>query len=47
VIIYNKTSHKQTGKVDKIESYTAVTVEVNGVSLPVGRGYRSLIEKLS
>jgi DNA-binding LytR/AlgR family response regulator len=31
---------------DKIESYTAETVEVNGVSIPVGRGYRSVIEDL-
>jgi two-component system LytT family response regulator len=32
--------------VDKIESYTADTVEVNGVSIPIGRGYRDVIEKL-
>jgi two-component system, LytTR family, response regulator len=32
--------------VDKIESYTAETVEVNGVSIPVGRGYREVIENL-
>lgn len=32
--------------VDKIESYTAETVEVNGVSIPVGRGYRNVIEDL-
>jgi len=30
----------------KIESYTADTVEVNGVSIPVGRGYRDGIENL-
>jgi two-component system LytT family response regulator len=29
-----------------IESYTADTVEVNGISLPVGRGYRDVIENL-
>ena len=31
---------------EKIESYTAETVEVNGVSIPIGRGYRDIIEKL-
>ncbi|MFL5742092.1 MAG: LytR/AlgR family response regulator transcription factor [Flavisolibacter sp.] len=32
--------------VNKIDSYTAEMVEVNGVSLPIGRGYRDVIEKL-
>jgi two-component system, LytTR family, response regulator len=32
--------------VNKIESYTAEMVEVNGVSIPVGRGYRDVIDKL-
>jgi DNA-binding LytR/AlgR family response regulator len=32
--------------VSKIESYTAETVEVNGVSIPIGRGYRDVIENL-
>jgi two-component system LytT family response regulator len=30
----------------KIESYTAEMVEVNGVSIPIGRGYRNIIEHL-
>ena len=30
----------------KIESYTAETVEVNGISIPIGRGYRDSIENL-
>ena len=30
----------------KIESYTAEMVEVNGVSIPIGRGYRDIIENL-
>lgn len=30
----------------KIESYTADMVEVNGVSIPIGRDYRDIIEKL-
>ncbi len=32
--------------VSKIESYTAEMVEVNGVSIPVGRGYRDILEDL-
>jgi DNA-binding LytR/AlgR family response regulator len=32
--------------VSKIESYTAENVEVNGVSIPVGRAYRDVIENL-
>lgn len=32
--------------INKIESYTAETVEVNGVSLPVGRAYRDVLENL-
>jgi two-component system, LytTR family, response regulator len=32
--------------VNKIESYTADTVEVNGISIPIGRGYRDIIENL-
>ena len=32
--------------VNKIESYTAEMVEVNGVSIPIGRGYRDIIENL-
>ena len=31
---------------DKIESYTAEEVEVNGVSIPVGRDYRQVLEGL-
>jgi DNA-binding LytR/AlgR family response regulator len=32
--------------ISKIESYTADMVEVNGVSIPIGRGYRDSIENL-
>jgi DNA-binding LytR/AlgR family response regulator len=32
--------------VKKIESYTAEMVEVAGVSIPIGRGYKDVIEKL-
>ena len=29
--------------ITKIESYTAEIVEVNGVSIPIGRGYRDIM----
>ena len=32
--------------VSRIESYTAEMVEVNGVAIPIGRGYRDIIENL-
>jgi DNA-binding LytR/AlgR family response regulator len=32
--------------ISKIESYTAEMIEVNGVSIPIGRGYRDSIEDL-
>jgi two-component system, LytTR family, response regulator len=32
--------------ISKIESYTAEMVEVNGVSIPIGRGYRNSLEML-
>jgi DNA-binding LytR/AlgR family response regulator len=33
--------------INKIESYTAEVIEINGVSLPIGRGYRDIIKNLS
>lgn len=32
--------------INKIESYTAEEVEVNGIAIPIGRGYRDVIENL-
>jgi two-component system, LytTR family, response regulator len=32
--------------ISKIDSYTAEMVEINGVSIPIGREYRDIIEKL-
>jgi two-component system, LytTR family, response regulator len=29
---------------DKIESYTAELVELNGISIPIGRGFQDVIE---
>lgn len=31
---------------DKLESYSAESVEVNGISIPVGRGYKEVIDNL-
>jgi DNA-binding LytR/AlgR family response regulator len=30
----------------KIDSYTAETVDVNGVSIPIGKGYREVLDRL-
>jgi len=32
---------------NKIDSYTAELVELSGITIPIGRGYREVIEKLS
>jgi len=32
--------------IDKIEAYTAEMVEVGGVSIPIGRGYKDVIDRL-
>ena len=32
--------------VKKIDSYTAEMIEVNGTSIPIGKGYRDIIERL-
>ena len=32
--------------VSKIESYTAEAIEINGVSIPIGRGYKDVIDEL-
>ena len=32
--------------INKLESYTAESVEMNGISIPIGRGYREIIENL-
>jgi DNA-binding LytR/AlgR family response regulator len=32
--------------VNKIDAYTADTVEVNNVSLPIGRGYKEVLENM-
>jgi two-component system LytT family response regulator len=32
--------------INKIDSYTADMIEINGVSIPIGRGYRDVIDKI-
>jgi len=32
--------------ISKIESYTAEAIEINGVSIPIGRGYKDVIDEL-
>jgi DNA-binding LytR/AlgR family response regulator len=32
--------------INKIESYTAEAMELNGISIPIGRGYKDVIDKL-
>ncbi len=32
--------------INKLESYTAESVEVSGVTIPIGRGYREVIDNL-
>ena len=32
--------------INRLESYTAESVEMNGISIPIGRGYREVIERL-
>ncbi len=32
--------------ISKIDSYTADTMEVNGIPLPIGKGYRDIVENL-
>jgi DNA-binding LytR/AlgR family response regulator len=32
--------------INKIDSYTAEMVEINGVAIPVGRGYRDVIDRI-
>ncbi len=32
--------------INKLESYTVESVEMNGISIPIGRGYREIIENL-
>jgi DNA-binding LytR/AlgR family response regulator len=32
--------------ISKVESYTAEAVEINGISIPIGRGYKDVIDNL-
>jgi len=43
-IIFKRIHRSFIISIHKLESYTAESVEVNGVSIPIGRGYRDVIE---
>lgn len=43
-IIFKRVHRSFIISINKLESYTAESVEVNGVSIPIGRGYRDVIE---
>ena len=45
-IIFKRIHRSFIISIHKLESYTAESVEVNGVSIPIGRGYRDVIENL-
>ena len=44
--IFKRIHRSYIVSLNKIDSYTTEMVEVNGVSIPVGRGYRDVIENL-
>lgn len=44
-IIFKRIHRSFIISIDRLESYTAESVEMNGVSIPIGRGYRDVIEK--
>ncbi|MDB5209367.1 MAG: chemotaxis protein CheY [Sediminibacterium sp.] len=45
-ILFKRIHRSYIISVSKIDSYTAEMIEVNGVSIPIGRGYRDVIENL-
>lgn len=45
-IIFKRIHRSFIISINKLESYTAESVEVNGVSIPIGRGYREVLENL-
>jgi DNA-binding LytR/AlgR family response regulator len=46
VNLFKRVHRSYIVSVSKIESYTAEIVEVNGIPIPIGRGYRDIIENL-
>lgn len=45
-IIFRRVHRSFIISINKLQSYTAESVEVNGVSIPIGRGYRDVIEDI-
>ncbi|MEO8173691.1 MAG: LytTR family DNA-binding domain-containing protein [Sediminibacterium sp.] len=46
VNLFKRVHRSYIVSISKIESYTAEVIEVNGISIPIGRGYRDIIENL-
>ncbi|MGZ5247075.1 MAG: LytR/AlgR family response regulator transcription factor [Flavitalea sp.] len=44
--IFKRVHRSYIISVSKIKSYTAESIDVNGVSIPIGRGYRDIIDHL-
>ena len=44
--IFKRVHRSYIISVNKVKSYTAEIIEVNGISIPIGRGYRDILEKL-
>lgn len=45
-ILFKRIHRSYIVSVNKIDSYTAEIVEINGVSIPIGRGYKDVIDKI-
>ena len=45
-ILFKRIHRSYFVSVNKLDSYTAEIVEINGVSIPIGRGYKDVIDKI-
>ena len=45
-ILFKRIHRSYIVSVNKIDSYTAEMVQINGVSIPIGRGYKDVIDKI-
>ncbi len=46
IVLFKRIHRSFIVSVKRIDSYTADTVEVNGIQIPIGRGYRDVLERL-
>src|SRR5688500_5593824 len=44
--LITRTQRSRIGSISKLHSYSAEEIEVNGTSIPIGRGYRDILENL-